>query len=1197
MRINNRNLQLLLLLLLIGGAALSIVSPSYIKNFNLFSRAEGMVLNQMDVYTDTLQNQFVLTQQPGNPPSTCLATYSNPDHFSGQYSMELNLNHFCTTIFTKPNDATFPSSNYTDVEFDMKGVLPLFTQFGVSLNDTHYSSIGTDVLVGGDASQYQITNSWQHIVIPITAFNIADDTQISGISFRSDDNPQTFLGNILIDNLRFVQRADTTPPTVVSVQNSDLTHLTVTFSERVNASDANNSANYVLKTGVSGDPYSGTGKSPTSASLSSTQKDVTLTFPSAMTNGRTYTLVLNNIHDLAQTPNVIAGNTSVNVVPVVQNVTFNINAAVGPNNGPIRVFSPLLRGAGTALWMHTFGKPFFGAIPVLNELSKQAKIGLTRNSGGNWANAVTWARGTDPNGIQYTSAMMDSLAQFKQYTGGEVMIQINICNNNPSMWADMLRYTNVEHNYNFKYWEIGSENNYDTCDPNPGRTLTAQEVASRYLTYRNALLAVDPTIIAVGPATAGFGGDAEQPGASDDLWWPLITQAHQSGRNLDGLSWHWYLSNEGYPTTGCGAEYGASIPVILNYNTALTNCYSYQPGQVIDDDHNFIMSHRRKFPEIGINWIKNLFLAPNGSSNTLVGLTEINTLAGAGTVSPSALEGNHVAALWFADMLGRLGYAGYDFNTMYNLYDGTHYSMIYTNNDVDPYNDIHIRPSYYTMFMYGNYFGDRMVQSSTSDTSQKVTVWAAKDSHDPNKLTLMVTNLTGTSYNAGINVAGYTPQSGVYYELTNPSPLEITDASATDASGTSLNGATINTTSVAAVQNSINQIPSRSLGSVGSQFTHAFPPYSVTAIVLSTQPGGFPTNTPVPSGALSPTATPFATPTLLPSVTPTAVPTGTVGQQLTVTFNDYPTANPGSGDKTLTGQYPSGVITWGSNWITSDPWAGFTTRNLTFYGSTTSASFTLVNPMKVVSLKATTPYGSTVTFSCSGQPTVSRSVAASSSGYTLLTTGWTGPCTTVTIASSNGNATNFDDLVLESGSSVASPTPTRLPTPTPTSTLPTPTRTPTPSTGPTRTPTPTPTSTTGTQTVTFNNLNAQNQSMATVNGGQYPTNVISWGSTSNFILSPPWNKFTTNSISYRHGATDGTFTFITRKKLVKIEVYNGGYSKNTVRISCSGQPTVSYGVGRNVKTTILTRWSGTCTTVTLHSDNSDSTNWDNIVYE
>src|SRR5207249_2540030 len=57
----------------------------------------------------------------------------------------------------------------------------------------------------------------------------------------------------------------------------------------------------------------------------------------------------------------------------------------------------------------------------------------------------------------------------------------------------------------------------------------------------------------------------------------------------------------------------------------------------------------------------------------------------------------------------------------------------------------------------------------------------------------------------------------------------------------------------------------------------------------------------------------------------------------TITFDDLSPA-----DRVLSGQYPTGVINWGSgtNWYLSGPWGLFTTQSISFNGgSLTSASF------------------------------------------------------------------------------------------------------------------------------------------------------------------------------------------------------------------------------------------------------------------
>lgn len=187
----------------------------------------------------------------------------------------------------------------------------------------------------------------------------------------------------------------------------------------------------------------------------------------------------------------------------------------------------------------------------------------------------------------------------------------------------------------------------------------------------------------------------------------------------------------------------------------------------------------------------------------------------------------------------------------------------------------------------------------------------------------------------------------------------------------------------------------------------------------------------------SPTPTPIGSPapTLPPTPTNTPAPSPTPGQTMTVTFDDL--SNP---ERALTGQYPTGVIDWGSSsWYLSGPWLNDTTNSVTFNGTgVTTATFNFINPTILSSITAFSSLSSgqaTVTISCPGQPTVTQ-VLTVAGQLVPIATNWTGACTSVTLSSTNGWATNFDNLVLNSTQSV-SPTPT-------------------PTTGPAGTPTPTP---------------------------------------------------------------------------------------------------------------------------------------------
>jgi hypothetical protein len=72
-----------------------------------------------------------------------------------------------------------------------------------------------------------------------------------------------------------------------------------------------------------------------------------------------------------------------------------------------------------------------------------------------------------------------------------------------------------------------------------------------------------------------------------------------------------------------------------------------------------------------------------------------------------------------------------------------------------------------------------------------------------------------------------------------------------------------------------------------------------------------------------------------------------------------------------------------------------------------------VTPHRLVQLDAYNggSVASTVTLSCAGQPTVTVSFPVSQ--LTTIATGWGGTCSTVTIGSSNGWDTNFDNLVVQ----------------------------------------------------------------------------------------------------------------------------------------------------------------------------------------
>ena len=183
------------------------------------------------------------------------------------------------------------------------------------------------------------------------------------------------------------------------------------------------------------------------------------------------------------------------------------------------------------------------------------------------------------------------------------------------------------------------------------------------------------------------------------------------------------------------------------------------------------------------------------------------------------------------------------------------------------------------------------------------------------------------------------------------------------------------------------------------------------------QPGA---STPVPTSTTPPaqaTSTPIATATAIPPTrtpVPTSTPPGAAELQARgrrpCNFDDLSSPN-----RTFSGQYPSGVINWGSNaWYLSGPYDKFRANSFSFNGSAlTSGSFCFTSPRTLTALDVdnggTTT--TTVTLACGNQPTIRKSLAAGQTA--TIMTGWSAPCTTVTLTSTNGWYVNFDNLQIQ----------------------------------------------------------------------------------------------------------------------------------------------------------------------------------------
>jgi hypothetical protein len=470
-------------------------------------------------------------------------------------------------------------------------------------------------------------------------------------------------------------------------------------------------------------------------------------------------------------------------------------------------------GVNFVNWEHSWGKPYAADVKGLAQALKAAHVGLFRYAGGNWTNTVGWDRketrvpytgwpdeDNGPYYFQYNPEEIDSLAKLAQEVGADVMIEVNISIDDPKMWADMVKYTNVEHKYGFKYWELGNELDADKEAPSP------DEYNKRLGKYMDAMMDVDPSIkIMISGVASPY--EATRQDYSDkvttlsEYLTKPYTITSPKGRKVQALSYHWYQA--------CNSDDVADI-----------QRYTWD-GLETDSWRN---SYSRKQADVLPPRIINEIT----KGKVPQGITEVNFDA---CNYDNPMNGNFLNALWVSDTLGRMAYNGVDFATRWQGYGTQGYSYLYPDNGDDP-NELFARPAYYAYLMYANYFGDQIVESRTSD-NEHISIWASRDSADPTKLKLMVTNLSDKDINTPVNMPGFNASAASLYQMKSAKPADISEDSLT--AQVTINGVSIKAMNVTDSLATIKGLP---LAVSGSNFTYSFPAYSTTAIVLTGKFGG-----------------------------------------------------------------------------------------------------------------------------------------------------------------------------------------------------------------------------------------------------------------------------------------------------------------------------------------------------------------------
>ncbi len=342
---------------------------------------------------------------------------------------------------------------------------------------------------------------------------------------------------------------------------------------------------------------------------------------------------------------------------------IDVNRSLGP-------ISPYVYGAN-------YGP--LQTVPLdLADEAQQSGIRFLRFPGGRWG---------DLNNLQHFH--IDMFIKLARQLGAEPSISVRLEGGTPEAAAELVRYTNIERGYHVRYWAIGNE-------PNLFDDYTTEDHNRQWRAIAEAMLAVDPTILLIGPDTSQYSGNpATDP--RDSLGRDWVREFLRANGDLVDI-----VAVHRYP-----------------FPRSMAN-----PVTTIDDLRQNAPEWSRILPAL-----RAVIRETTGREDLPVAITEANShwsKSIGGEATPDSLYN----AIWWADVLGRL------------IRDGA-FIVGYFDFQSNPsrggwglLGSYEVRPTYYTYQLYQR-FGTELVYAASS--IHDLSLYAAL--RQDGVLTVMVVNL------------------------------------------------------------------------------------------------------------------------------------------------------------------------------------------------------------------------------------------------------------------------------------------------------------------------------------------------------------------------------------------------------------------------------------------------------------------------
>jgi len=355
---------------------------------------------------------------------------------------------------------------------------------------------------------------------------------------------------------------------------------------------------------------------------------------------------------------------------------------------PLGAISPLVYGTNFGPWVALRME----TIP----LAEQAGITLLRYPGGEWG---------DQNDLQ--PFQIDQFVDLARRMGAEPYIHVRFRDSTPERAAATVQYAK-DKGYHIRYWSIGNE---PSLYEQGGHGWTAAEFAQAWRGFAEAMRAVDPDIVLIGPEIHQYSGAPEvDPTDSLGQDW-MRTFLEINGDQVDVVSFHRYpFPNNAARERATAGELRANAPQWDEIIRRLRQTIRETTGRDIPVAVTEFNSH----------WTRSI----------------------SGETSPGSL----LSGLWLGDVLGRLITQRVEMAAHFLLVSGSDHS------DFGLLDRYDARPPYYVYQLYKQ-FGQELLFATSG--IQNVSIYAAV--RDDGALTLMAINLGEEQVAAPLALAGFTP--------------------------------------------------------------------------------------------------------------------------------------------------------------------------------------------------------------------------------------------------------------------------------------------------------------------------------------------------------------------------------------------------------------------------------------------------------